>query len=66
MKLYLSGMAEFILHIFNPPNIYSLLLARNIYYTTERDEREEVKTAGVDSLKQNISKYLKNTLNSEV
>lgn len=68
MKACLSGiyLAEFILHIFYAPKIYSLLLESNICYTSERDEREEMKTAGADSMKQNISKYLKNTLNSEV
>jgi len=59
-------MAKFILHIFYIPNIYSLLLESNTYYTSERDERGEVKTAGMDSMKQIISKYLKTTLNSEV
>lgn len=53
-------------HIFSSPKHLFLLLERNIYYTSKRDEREEVKTAGVDSMKQNISKYLKNTLKSEV
>jgi len=52
--------------LFCPQNIYSLLLESNIYHTSERDEREELKTAGVDLLKQNISKYLKNTLNGNV
>lgn len=52
--------------LFCPQNICSLLLESNIYHTSERDEREELKTAGVDLLKQNISKYLKNTLNGNV
>lgn len=51
---------------FCPLNTCSLLLVSNIQYTSEKDEREEMKTAGVDPLKHNISKYLRNTFNSEV